>query len=235
MMWLHRPKKTVVRLFLRLVSSCYMFAFASIYAQIPGLYGPNGILPVEQSLFNDRNTEAFSVAALKKMDLLGVASSLRGRGIQQAVVLLGVSPAVAMEVVALIGFAIAAAITVFPVFLNKLPLAVLWYCHLSLFNHGQTFLWFQWDTLLLEVGFLAVVAAPFLVCRPSNPSSFRSGGAADVSPSDDINLFLVRWLLFRMMFASGVVKLTGGDEAWWGLTALPVHYESQCLPTFPAW
>ena len=38
-----------------------------------------------------------------------------------------------------------------------------------------------------------------------------------------------------MMFASGCVKLTSGCPAWWGLTALPVHYESQCLPTPPAW
>ena len=46
---------------------------------------------------------------------------------------------------------------------------------------------------------------------------------------------LVRWLLFRMMFSSGVVKLTGGDKAWWGLTAMPTHYESQCLPTQLSW
>ena len=38
---------------------------------------------------------------------------------------------------------------------------------------------------------------------------------------------LVRWLLFRMMFASGAVKLTSGCPAWWGLTAMPTHYFSQ--------
>jgi hypothetical protein len=46
---------------------------------------------------------------------------------------------------------------------------------------------------------------------------------------------LVRWLLFRMMFASGVVKLTSGCPTWWGLSALPLHYESQCIPTPLAW
>ena len=39
----------------------------------------------------------------------------------------------------------------------------------------------------------------------------------------------------RMMFASGVVKLTSGCDAWWGLTAMPTHYSSQCLPTPLAW
>lgn len=111
--------------------------------------------------------------------------------------------------------------------MNKAAFALLWYLYLSLFNHGQTFLWFQWDTLMLEVGFLAAVAAPVFVCK-KRP---EIGG----SPWDGVTVYLVRWLLFRMMFSSGVVKLTGGDRAWWGLTAMPTHYESQCLPTFPAW
>lgn len=40
-------------------------------------------------------------------------------------------------------------------------------------------------------------------------------------------LWLVKWLLFRLMFASGVVKLTYMDKTWWNLTALNWHYESQ--------
>ena len=52
---------------------------------------------------------------------------------------------------------------------------------------------------------------------------------------DPVTLYLVRWLLFRMMFASGVVKLTSGCDVWWGLTAMPTHYFSQCLPTPLAW
>jgi len=42
-------------------------------------------------------------------------------------------------------------------------------------------------------------------------------------------------LLFRLMFASGVVKLTSMCPTWWGLTALDWHYESQCIPTPIAW
>ena len=32
-------------LFLRIVAVCYAMAFISLYPQIAGLYGPNGILP----------------------------------------------------------------------------------------------------------------------------------------------------------------------------------------------
>ena len=48
-------------------------------------------------------------------------------------------------------------------------------------------------------------------------------------------LWLIRWLLFRLMFASGCVKLLSGDRTWRDLTALNFHYETQPLPTWPAW
>ena len=86
---------------------------------------------------------------------------------------------------------------------------VLW---ISLCAVGQDFLSFQWDALLSEVGFLAIFA--------------------DASP---VRIFLFRWLLFRLMFFSGVVKLASGDPNWRNLTAMHFHYETQPLPTPFAW
>src|SRR2546427_11506523 len=48
-------------------------------------------------------------------------------------------------------------------------------------------------------------------------------------------LGLFRWLLFRLLFFSGAVKLLSGDAAWRNLTALQYHYETQPLPTPLAW
>jgi hypothetical protein len=48
-------------------------------------------------------------------------------------------------------------------------------------------------------------------------------------------MLLVRWLLFRLMFSSGVVKLASGDPTWWNLRALDVHYFTQPIPTWTAW
>jgi lipase maturation factor 1 len=86
---------------------------------------------------------------------------------------------------------------------------VLW---LSLCSVGQDFLSFQWDILLLEAGFLALFA--------------------DDSP---IRVWLFRWLIFRLMFSSGIIKLVSQDPTWRGLTALSYHYETQPLPTPAAW
>ena len=43
-------------------------------------------------------------------------------------------------------------------------------------------------------------------------------------------IWLLRWLLFRFMFMSGVVKLLSGDPHWWNLSALSYHFLTQPLP-----
>lgn len=86
---------------------------------------------------------------------------------------------------------------------------VLW---LSLCAVGQDFLSYQWDVLLLEAGFLAIFA-----------------------DSSAVRIWLFRWLIFRLMFFSGIGKLLSGDPTWRNLTALHYHYQTQPLPTPPAW
>ena len=111
------------------------------------------------------------------------------------------------------------------------------------------FLSFQWDILLLETGLVALLSAPLLPTRwelgagswgtftrdaPSQPEakSPTRGAVARASTG----LWLAQWLLFRLMFASGAVKLLWGDPDWWGLTALAAHFQSTCLPTpLSAW
>ena len=86
---------------------------------------------------------------------------------------------------------------------------VLW---LSLCAAGQDFLSYQWDVLLLEAGLLAL---------------FADDSAA--------RFWLFRWLLFRLMFFSGIGKILSGDPSWHNLTALRYHYYTQPLPTPLAW
>jgi predicted DCC family thiol-disulfide oxidoreductase YuxK len=107
--------------------------------------------------------------------------------------------------------------------LGLIPLPItflLWIFYLSLFNVGGIFLGYQWDVLLLEAGFLSIFFAPW---------SFRSKKSGE--PSHAV-LWLLRWLLFRLMFSSGMVKLLSGDPTWHDLTALTYHYETQPLPTW---
>jgi hypothetical protein len=95
---------------------------------------------------------------------------------------------------------------------QRAALAVCLVCWLSICTAGQEFLSFQWDLLLVETGFLAVFAG-----------------------QSRVRVWLFRWLLFRLIFFSGVVKLLSGDPTWRDLTAMRYHYETQPLPTPLAW
>jgi len=110
--------------------------------------------------------------------------------------------------------------------LDRLPRAgafAAWALYLSLVSVGQDFLSFQWDVLLLEAGLIAVLLAP---------GGSRRDGRATVPW---LLAVLVWFLLFRLTFESGIVKLTSGDPTWRNLTALDYHYWTQPLPTWTAW
>jgi hypothetical protein len=101
----------------------------------------------------------------------------------------------------------------------------LWLLYLSLATVGQVFLGYQWDNLLLEVGLLAIFFAPCQILpRPAREK-----------PPSRAALWLLRLLLFKLMFLSGVVKLASGDPLWRNLTALTRHYETQPLANPVAW
>ncbi|MER5641763.1 lipase maturation factor family protein [Kitasatospora sp. NPDC002227] len=94
--------------------------------------------------------------------------------------------------------------------------ALLWVLYLSIVNVGQTWYGFGWESLLLEAGFLAV----FL-------------GNGRVAPPLPV-LWLVRWLLFRVEFGAGMIKIRG-DACWRRLTCTRYHHETQPMPGPLSW
>ena len=124
----------------------------------------------------------------------------------------------------LCGSGMLAALAVVAGLLPAAALLVCWVFYLSLCVAGQVFLEFQWDALLLEAGLLALLSAP--LCLRLRRAQ---------RPPPPVALWLQRWLLFRLMFSSGFVKLSSGDASWWSLTALRRHYETQPLPPWTAW
>jgi hypothetical protein len=98
-----------------------------------------------------------------------------------------------------------------PAWLPLVVFLLLWLLYLSIVNVGQTFYGFGWETLLLEAGFLVA----FL-------------GSDQVPPPRMILLFTA-WLVFRLEFGAGMIKLRG-DRAWRDLTALYYHHETQPMP-----
>lgn len=94
--------------------------------------------------------------------------------------------------------------------------ASLWLLYLSFVNSGQVFYGFGWETLLLETGFLAIFF-----------------GSRNIAPPVLI-IWLLRWVLFRIMFGAGMIKVRG-DSCWRDLTCMIYHYETQPLPNPVSW
>lgn len=102
-------------------------------------------------------------------------------------------------------------------------LVACWALYLSFVNVGQDFLQFQWDNLLLETAFFALFVTP---------GGLRPRDAPGPHP---IGVFLMQWLLFRLLFESGAAKLLTGDPTWRDLTAMASYYETAPLPTWIGW
>src|SRR3954466_5921370 len=93
---------------------------------------------------------------------------------------------------------------------------LLWALYLSIVNVGQTFYAFGWESLLLEAGFLAAFLGP----------------SSSAVPAPLVWLF--RWLLFRLEFGAGLIKMRG-DRCWRDLTCLAYHHETQPMPNPLRW
>lgn len=93
---------------------------------------------------------------------------------------------------------------------------ILWALYLSIVNIGRPFYGFGWESMLLEAGFFAAFLGP----THHEPSL--------------IGIFLLRWMLFRVEFGAGLIKLKH-DPCWRDLTCLFYHYETQPLPNPLSW
>ncbi len=193
------------RLFLAALGVVHLVALLSLASQRAGLFGARGIAPIAETMESAR-AAGYAFLDLPTVFWLGASDAL-----QVAWLALGV------------GAAIALVFGVWP----RLSLALLWVVYLSFEIVGSAsirspFLAFQWDILLLEATVCAWLYAP----RGVLP--YR-GARATIAPSPFAR-FLIAWLLFRLVFTSGLVKLTSGDETWRDFSALSYHYWTQPLP-----
>ena len=198
--------------FHRLVGVVYVLAFYSIYTQFRGLYGYNGLLPVHDFATSirahfDRNRKdapllTVLVRNFPALPVYGPELGVSADGLAEFMLCLG-----------LMSSALVA--------LSASPSAALlgtsWLCYLGILLMGQTFMTFQWDILLLEVGFLCIFAT----------SQSRA--------KDAMMNWAFRFLVFKLMFSSGVVKLQARCPTWEQLTALEYHFATQPIANPLAW
>jgi lipase maturation factor 1 len=185
---------------------------------------------------------AFLSLAVQLRDLVGTSGLLPWAGLLAR---LGASPAGRLEnvlslptlflwihgdaaflIVPLLGAAISI-LLILGIGGRAVPL-VLWLLYLSCITAGRDFFYYQWDNLLLEASFLTI----FLPGRGTLLDLVRRRPLPEPQP---LALFLVNWLLFRLLFESGLAKLAAGKDTWLNLSAMTYYYETAPLPSWGGW
>ncbi|MEU6223237.1 lipase maturation factor family protein [Streptomyces sp. NPDC047042] len=197
MEWFDAPGYWLSRLaFQRGLACVYLVAFLGAALQFRALIGERGMLPVPRLVARVDFRQAPSVFQLHYSDRFFAVWSWTGCAVSVAL-LAGLDSRL-------------------PLWAGMLLWLLPWVMYLSIVNVGQTWYGFGWESLLLEVGFLAV----FL-------------GNDEVAPPVVV-LFLLRWILFRVEFGAGLIKMRG-DACWRKLTCLDFHHETQPMPGPLSW
>ncbi len=193
------------RVYLRMLGLIFLAAFISIGTQIPGLFGEQGLMPsshlAQQAIAQDVHGWQMPGLVLWEWSLTDTP----------------------LRTAALIG-GIAAGLMV----IGLLPwwsALIAWLSYLVLVTFGGVFMQYQWDALLLEAGFLAVLWSP---------GSWRLNSTLARRPSRLVH-WLIVLLLGRLIFFGGLVKLQSGDSTWADCSALAYHFWTQPLPLWTAW
>lgn len=185
---------------LRLLGIVYGVAFLVAINEIIPLIGCNGLLP--------------AATYLKEV---GNALGSTGAGFMRLPSIFWFfNSDTALLTVSWIGFILSCLVIVG--YANAPLLTILWFLYMSIVHAGQEWYGYGWEIQLLETGFLAIFLCPLLDMRPfpKRPPPLPA-------------IFLFRWLIFRMMLGSGLIKIRG-DQIWRNGTALYYHFETQPIP-----
>ncbi|MER7930942.1 MULTISPECIES: lipase maturation factor family protein [unclassified Streptomyces] len=195
--WFTAPGYGLSRLvFQRALAGVYLVAFLTAALQFRALLGERGMLPIPRYLARVPFRRAPSLFHLHYSDRFFAACAWTGCAVSAAL-LAGLDSRL-------------------PLWAATVLWLIPWALYLSIVNVGQTWYAFGWESLLLEVGFLAA----FL-------------GNDEVDPPVVV-LFLLRWILFRVEFGAGLIKIRG-DACWRRLTCLHYHHETQPMPGPLSW
>jgi hypothetical protein len=185
---------------LRLLGVIYAVAFLVAFNQLVPLIGANGLLPVGPYLKAVSETFGSATSGFVRLP------SLFWFWHSDAALITVSAIGLVLSVIVIAGYA------------NAIMMGVLWFLYMSIVHVGQDWYGYGWEIQLLETGFLAIFLCPLLDMRPFPRRA---------PPFPIIVLF--RWLTFRIMLGSGLIKYRG-DEVWRKGTALYYYFETQPIP-----
>lgn len=193
-------------IFLRCLGFVYFVAFLIAFNQNRSLIGQKGILPVDNffKLYERHRGSSLWTRLYNCPTLLWLVSRD--------------NIDVSLGLIATVGMMISMTLCILGA-ANAFLMALLWVLYHSLVNVGQSWYSFGWESQLLETGFLAIFFCPVLSILKFPPRS----------PPSIVVIAGYRWLIFRIMLGTGLIKIRG-DSCWRDLTCMNYHYQTQPVP-----
>ncbi len=188
----------------------FLAAFLSLAAQLRDLAGSRGLLPWAD--FLARLHQGGSGGPGRFLSFPTLFLWIRGDAALTIVPLLGA----AISILMVLGIG------------GRIAAFLLWFLYLSCVTAARDFFYYQWDNLLLESSFLAI----FL---PGRGSFFDLIRGRPVPEPPSTMVFLMKWILFRLLFESGLAKIAAGKDTWLNLSAMTYYYETAPLPSWGGW
>lgn len=195
-----RPTYWLTRfVILRLLGAIYAVAFLVLINEVIPLMGADGLLPVGNFLKQITDAIGSTEGFIRLPSVFWFGHS-------DTTLLFFAWIGFILSILTVAGYA------------NAITLTVLWFLYMSFVHVGQDWYAYGWEIQLTETGFLAIFLCPLLDMRPFPKHA-----------PPFLIIVLFRWLIFRIMMGSGLIKIRG-DEIWRNGTALYYHFETQPIP-----
>ncbi len=185
---------------LRLLGVVYAVGFLVAINQLVPLIGSNGLLPLGNYLNLVSHSLGSDFAGFVRLPSIFWLWHSDG----------------ALLTVAWIGFILSCIMVAG--YVNAPILGVIWFLYMSIVHVGQDWYGYGWEIQLTETGFLGIFLCPLWDMHPFPRR-----------PPPIAIIILFRWLIFRIMVGSGLIKFRG-DKAWRSGTVLFYHFETQPIP-----
>ena len=194
-------------IFLKGLSFVYLISYISLYGQIQGLWGNDGLFPA--NLFLQKIKESLSghkyyifyptIAWLLNLNTYAVENFL--------------------YILCLFGIVISLLIIFCDkYFLNSISFLILWYIHYNFFLIGQFFFRLASDNLLTEIGFISIFFAPM---------SFRYINYIFIP--NNTSFYVLKFILFKFMVSTGINIIGAQCPYWSSFNGLSFFFQGQYL------
>ena len=183
------------------ISIIYLISYLNILYQISILWGNNGLLPVkniiELSLLkNDNNLYPSIIPFLYNLKI---------------------NLEYLLYFLCFIGIILSLLILIFDKFLKGIFMFILWFIYLNFYKIGQNFFEFEFDYLLLEIGFVSIFLCDFYY--------------VNIKFLNIIFIYVLKLILFKYLFGKGLSIIFSENKSLLNFEIFEMYLQNNPIPS----